>query len=598
MTDIDPTLTPQEEHLIKCVAKGVPWEPPYGLCVSGVLDDDNPEHASQWHESRTIRTEVIRCLALGEIWPTQKEPWPVHAKGIQIHHSRIIGTLDFEEANLGHSLYFEKCHIDEIPNFIQAQTKHLSFQGTHLPGINACGVKVIGDVSLDDDFTANGLVDFDGAAIKGQFSCKNGRFKKEEKTALSVNSAIIEGCVFLDDGFTADGLVDFVGAEIHGQLSCENGRFHNAESVALNANSITVDSDVFLREGFTAEGEINFLGAIIGSHFQCHGGIFSNPKGCALNLRFAEIGSALRLNSCLEKEVNEERLWSAAKISGTLDMRQAKCRTYSDHKDAWPDQGKLLLDGFTYERFDEGPTDWEARKDWLMRQPDEHLGKASGSTFRPQPWVQASKVLMAMGHDADARNLALVREILRTHSDNIGWWRRLGRHILEYTIGHGYKPFRTLWWSLALCVIGWLTFAAAGNLGYMQRQNNDHVPPYNAIIYAFDAYLPVVDLGQDKAWFPVNIPHGSVRALAPDEGWPECTTRLLLGHNSYQSTQSPPTRSCGFAADTSLLSRPTSFGQWLFRHGIHRFLYWSLEIAGWVLISLFIAGISGLMKKE
>jgi hypothetical protein len=35
-----------------------------------------------------------------------------------------------------------------------------------------------------------------------------------------------------------------------------------------------------------------------------------------------------------------------------------------------------------------------------------------------------------------------------------------------------------------------------------------------------------------------------------------------------------------------------------FAQGWHRVLYWSEEFLGWVFVSLFIAGMSGIMKNE
>ena len=64
-----------------------------------------------------------------------------------------------------------------------------------------------------------------------------------------------------------------------------------------------------------------------------------------------------------------------------------------------------MLDGFTFERFYECPTDWKSHAEWLKRQTPEHLGLASTdgashrSAFRPQPWAQTIKVLRDMGND-------------------------------------------------------------------------------------------------------------------------------------------------------------------------------------------------------
>jgi hypothetical protein len=35
-----------------------------------------------------------------------------------------------------------------------------------------------------------------------------------------------------------------------------------------------------------------------------------------------------------------------------------------------------------------------------------------------------------------------------------------------------------------------------------------------------------------------------------------------------------------------------------FSWGVHRVVYWADEVLGWIFVSLFIAGMSGIMKKE
>ena len=89
--------------------------------------------------------------------------------------------------------------------------------------------------------------------------------------------------------------------------------------------------------------------------------------------------------------------------------------------------------------------------------------------------------------------------------------------------------------------------------------------------YTLDVFLPVVDLGQDKAWVWVDTPRVAAHALS-------------LGED-------------GFLCSKRLDSR-FAFVTCAFRNHFHRAVYWTLVLAGWVLISLFIAGVSGLMKKE
>ena len=465
MSDTD--LTPQEKRLIARAASGAQWEPEgYGKAVN--VDFDSPSNAENLPQNRTIRAAVIRALAVGETWPGETGPWPVHAHGIRILGARVTGNL--ERATLDHFLCFAKCIFDGFVEFSGSHCKTIEFSGSHVLGFSANGAKFDGNVFLRYGFTATGYVDFVGATIHGYLDCDNGHFEncsgQNKGKALNANGVIVDCGVFLRKGFVAKGEVNFGSAKIETNFECDNGLFINPNDIALNANGMVAGGGVFLREGFTAEGEMNFNSAVIKSQFQCCGGTFANPDGDALNLRFAEIGSALRF----EPRERAGRKWPAAKFDGTLDLRQAKCRTFSDHPDAWPAPGKLLLDGFTYERFDSCPTQWRKRQQWLELQKPQHLGRLPDggkddpdepAIFRPQPWVQASKVLMEMGHEADARDLAVARETLRTQSADIGWWQRRWRRMLEHTIGYGYKPFRVLFCSLVFCLFGGGIFATA-----------------------------------------------------------------------------------------------------------------------------------------
>ena len=88
---------------------------------------------------------------------------------------------------------------------------------------------------------------------------------------------------------------------------------------------------------------------------------------------------------------------------------------------------------------------------------------------------------------------------------------------------------------------------------------------FNSIIYAFDAYLPVIELGQDFAWEPSDIP---MRGALPP---------INDGSIAYWFAE-----------------RAVSAFSW----GLHRLVYWADEVLGWIFVSLYIAGMSGIMKKE
>src|SRR5207249_10574398 len=68
----------------------------------------------------------------------------------------------------------------------------------------------------------------------------------------------------------------------------------------------------------------------------------------------------------------------------------------SDEEKSWPGEGKLFLDGFTYDRISEdSPLTAQSRIEWLHRQPHHK--------FLPQPYEQLASVLRNMGHEREAR---------------------------------------------------------------------------------------------------------------------------------------------------------------------------------------------------
>ena len=567
-------LTPQELRLIECAAKGEWWEP---LEVDGKAPDMDPAKANDWDMARTLRADVIRCLAVGDVWSTQTQAWPISAKGILVSGAQISGVLDLEGVTVERLLCFQSCVFDGTVELSDARTRAVSFDGSHLFRLTAERAKIDGGLYLRNGFAAKGEVRLRMADIKGQFSCSGGIFENPDGQALAADSIRVGASLYLDHGFTAKGEVDLTGAKITGQFSCENGRFEKQDGRALDADTITVGGNVFLRHGFTAIGEVNFTRATIGGNLRGEGGSFDNATGDALDLSSVEIGAGLFLHALIPPEGCKNGM------AGRLLLSQAKCRTYRDDQGSWPEPGKLVLDGFTYDRFAECDTDWRQRRLWLRRQNVDHIV----DRYSPQPWTQAISVLRAMGHDREARRLAICRETVRLKSKSTGYWSKFWMALSYVTVGFGYRPWLALVWSALFVSVGWWMFASAASLGYMAPRdgavrrsdewNNPakgHLlrptlprtyPPFNGLIYALDGYLPVIEFGQDEAWEP-----SSVRTV------PVIHSALDWTEDAY--VPKPP--------------------EWFFTKGVHRFVYWANEILGWLFITLFVAGMSGLMKKE
>jgi len=82
------------------------------------------------------------------------------------------------------------------------------------------------------------------------------------------------------------------------------------------------------------------------------------------------------------------------------------------------------------------------------------------------------------------------------------------------------------------------------------------------------------------------------RSFSNDCGHPPLKAALSWNHIATGSL------TCWKATGAILSQTVKSRGALLFDLGFHRFVYWVEEFLGWVLVSLFVAGMSGVMKKE
>ncbi|MFQ5508535.1 MAG: hypothetical protein ACE5FN_04265 [Leptospirillia bacterium] len=583
-------LTAPEEAMLRGAAEGE-----IAVFANGPNSPDaNPENAAEWGPERTVRAEVMRWLC------TDREAvkW-VDPTGIQLWAAKVVGQIDLRHAEVPFPLSLKHCALPDGFNLQDATLPGLYLDGSHTGPINADRMRVVGGVHLRNGFSAHGAVRLPGASIGGNLDCSGGVFNNKKGDALSADGLKVNGDMSLDDGFSAHGAVRLLGASIGGDLACRGGTFNNGEGDALSADRLKVNGDIFLNNGFSAHGAVRLLGASIGGNLACRGGTFNNKKGDALSadglkvnrdmflddgfsahgavrLPGASIGGNLECSSGTfnNKEgdaLNAERLnikgglfiGHKVSISGTVNLAHATAGVLVDAPKCWPKQGSLVLDGFTYGAIaGNAPTDAKRRLDWLRCQP---AGK-----FLPQPYVQLAKVLKQMGHDDEARKVLIAKEDARLSQGDLKlpapffsrkWWQRLWHMTKGKTIAYGHQPFRAL--GLALLVI------LLGQSVFMDGDKNDRfvpasppvllknggIPPagypaFQSLVYSVDTFFPIVDLHQEKYWLPEKA-HGCF----VDQGGTPCS--------------------------------------WFYRGYL-----WFHIAAGWVLTTLFVAGLSGLVRKE
>lgn len=531
---------------------------------------------------RQSNMQIIEATHIEWLCKNKEAKKLVSDEGIIIIGAEIRGTINLSHIDIPFPLNFSKCVFSDEIILRNSSIKALVLSNSDVVSISADGIDVKNSVFLWCGFRAYGEVRFPAATIGGDFVCEKGMFINEGDVAILADGMNVKGNVFLNNGFRAKGMVSFLGADIGKTFGCNNGEFINKGDVAILADRMEAKGGVFLNNGFKAEGEVRFPAAMIGGDFVCEKGEFINEGGTAiladgmnvkgsayLRKRFKAEGKVSFIGAmiggdfnCEEGEfINKEGyaivagridikgrvLFMKGKVEGRvdfiggtvgghfdwkevnepnrtrLDLRNAKVGVLWDDEKSWPAKGNLYLDGFVYENiYDKAPSSAKSRIDWLNRQGEEK--------FRPGPYEQLAKVLEKMGHSEDAKKILIEKERKMIKLGGLSWSSRLWKRFLGLTICYGYRPLRTLGWIIAIIGIGTGIFWRGYQAGvivpvekdaYVSGQGGqlrEGYPKFNPLMYAIDEFVPVLDLHMKKYWRPDANKSGKLLRFIPVRG--------------------------------------------------------------------------------
>jgi hypothetical protein len=371
------------------------------------------------------------------------------------------------------------------------------------------------------------------AAIGGSVDCGGGHFNNPKEIAINLEDAKT-GPIYLSNGFVATGEVRLSGATIDGSLDCNGGKFFNFGANALDANSAKIDGSVFLGKGFITDGTLLFLAASIGNVF--------------------ELGS----DDPREKAILED---------GKLDLRDARAGTLLNEKQSSPREDHLSLHGFVFNLIDSrAPLTADTQLQWLRLH--------SAYQVEAQPYEQMAAVLRSMGLQEDAVKVMIAKnQELGHHPRGIEdylWYRLFGPFI-----GFGYTPWNAFYVSIVVILIGYCLFKIGNRFQIVTPTKPDDYdrhqelyPKFNAFMYSLETFIPLVRLGLGEYWTP-NANCG-----------PEL--HILRRKKTHKGGLPSP--------QEAVRLQPLKVGSLL------RCYYWFHIIAGWVLTTLWVGGLTGLLK--
>jgi hypothetical protein len=483
---------------------------------------------------------------------------------IKLIDAKVGGALAFKKAELhnpgGFALNAERLEVKGTLAFKEGvecsgQIKLVGAQvggvfelkGTQLrnPGgvaLQANGVVVKGAIIIREGFRAEGEVSFGYASVGATFECSRATFINPGRglECLSAHELTTASSIRLGPAFRAEGSVVFTGAKIGGDLSCRGVECSFTKGEAFVASRAIIKHNLVM-DGFTAKGKTRLAGAEVGGSVECHLVKCIYPPRPALAAERLDVKGSVLFNDRFESfggvrldqariggdfdctgaafggetepfaapgvEVRGTFRWLGIKkpLSGIVNLAGAKVARLDDELSSWPERQLDLLN-FTYDSFAQPEQSASKRLVWLRRQKE----------FSAQPYEQAVQVLRRTGQEEDARRVARGKQAELCRRGRLGWPTWAWKRALGFAIGYGYQLWRAVLLSVLVVAVGAFVFGASLRDGVMipvkdrpkhYKPGTDcppNVPCFNSFVYSLDVFLPVIDLRLESYWLPVR----------------------------------------------------------------------------------------------
>jgi hypothetical protein len=341
--------------------------------------------------------------------------------------------------------------------------------------------------------------------------------------------------------FTAAGAIRLSGAHITGVLDMSGAQLNGTDEdgQSLAADGVKIGGDVFLRvfdkeRIFTAKGAVSLRDAHVGGSLDLVGAVLlGDESASALNVEGIHITRVL--------------VWQPAQpVHASVSLKGATAAELQDNWEGrengfWPID--LQLDGFNYTRIDTGAMSQKAtvkrRLKWIRGRYEKENLTGSGNntstttgspqlrvTFASQPYEQLAYVYRRAGRDTEAREVAVARRRDLRRWGSLRWYRKAFNWFLDKAIQYGYQTWRALVWLVVLYgAIVAISFIAQHHVNaIVPAKDTARIHPMPSALhctsgypcfypagYGFDTVVPIINIHQAENWRPnSNVAWGDI----------------------------------------------------------------------------------------
>jgi hypothetical protein len=254
--------TPLEEVIVASAAAGELVDLAGELVdLAGELVDRNEgsfthDEMQAWGPDRTVDAAVLRHLLIAG-------KWPVHAKGVRLRGVRISGLLDLEAATLRCPLWLDCCYLDAVEPacFDHATASRLILKRCRLAGLTG---EMLTARALDLSYsTLTTSLQLTGADITGSLSC-HGTHLDGTGEALVADGIKVGGDMFLDEGFTAAGTISLRVARVGASVHLRPAALAGENEVALYAPRAQIAGRLDWAPAKPVSGQVDLEGTTVG----------------------------------------------------------------------------------------------------------------------------------------------------------------------------------------------------------------------------------------------------------------------------------------------------------------------------------------------